>query len=392
MALFIRFSRVVFTHASQTRCRYARTLIAVLALLIIAGCDSNSSTDLVPEIPAVWKTAVDGGFTGSALVRLGDETLLNAAAGFADREQAIPNGEDTVFDMGSLTKQITGALVLALQEDGLLRVEDPLSRYFNALPADKADITLHQLLTHTAGLPEAVGHDYEAITQQDYLERVWSVALIAPPGAGYAYSNVGYSVLAAIVEQVSGASYDSVLQTRLLQGAGIEVIGYTEPDWSQQIIARGYLDPDIADELGQPADISALELPWAEDGPYWNLRGNGGLLTRAEDLLTWHHALASEQVLNAQSLDAYYARHIDEGDGDTFYGYGWVTEDTPIGPLRYHGGGNGYYYAQMLSFPEKDLVIITLANEHNAASEDLAWALARSAVPELQDWHSALSD
>lgn len=253
-------------------------------------------------------------------------------------------------------------------------------------------VSSHQLLTHTAGFPESVGHDYEAINLQDYLERVWSVDLIAIPGTTYEYSNVGYSLVAAIAERVSGASFESILQSRILQSAGILGTGYSLPDWSQRTVARAYLDPVIAESLGQPTEISAIELPWAEDGPYWNLRGNGGLLTTTEDLLNWHIALAAGQVLSEQSLEMYYGRHVDEGNGDTFYGYGWVTADTPIGLLRYHDGGNGYYYAQMLTFPEKELVIITLANEHNMASEELAWNLARAVVPELRQWSGSFNE
>jgi CubicO group peptidase (beta-lactamase class C family) len=203
---------------------------------------------------------------------------------------------------------------------------------------------------------------------------------------------VGYSVIAAIAEQVLGVTYESALRNRLLQAAGIQGIGYTLPDWSQRTVARGYLDPDIADDLGQPADISAIELPWAEDGPYWNLRGNGGLLTSSEDLLKWHDFLDSGQVLSAANLDLYYGRHVDEGNGHSFYGYGWVTEDTPVGPLRHHDGGNDYYYAQMLRFSEKELVIITLSNEGTVVSEELAWDIARAAVPELRGWDRHLVD
>lgn len=379
-----------FLELSRSTVR-GRSLLAVvlITVAILAGCNYSDNSE-EQSIPLVWQKAVENGFSGAVLVRYKGEILLNTASGQVDRLEAIPNTSDTIFDMGSLTKQFTGAVVLALQEDGLLNVEDTLSTYFNDVPTDKAGITIHQLLTHTAGFAEAIGEDYDPISREEFLSLVWSTSLTSQPGTTYEYSNVGYSIAAAIVERVAGASYESVLRDQLLDSAGMQWTGYVQPDWLQRTVASGYFeDPNIAAELGLPASILAIELPWAEDGPYWHLRGNGGLLTTTDDLLKWHDFLASEEVLGPSSLEAYYGRHADEGNGESFYGYGWVTEDTPVGPLLHHDGGNGFYYSLMLRFFDEDLVIITLSNEGNRASEELAWNIARTAVPKLKNWNSS---
>jgi len=330
-------------------------------------------------VPLVFQNAIDNGFSGAVLVRYRGEVLLNSAAGFADREAEIAFTTDTVSTMGSITKQYTGALIMALQEAGLLSVEDRLSDHFADVPADKADITIHQLLTHTAGIDGDLGGDDEPIGRDDYLQLFWATPLEVEPGAEFIYSNVGYSIAAAIAEIVTGQSYEVALNERLLAPAGITETGYILPDRTGRTIADGYRGSSRITDFGSN---------WGEDGPTWHLRGNGGLLTTTNDFLKWHDALAGESVLTTSSIEALQASHVDEGFGGSFYGYGWVTEETPAGPLRWHNGGNGFHFANFLRFTDEDLVVVMLANEENRASDQLVWQLARAASPALRFWTS----
>ena len=113
-------------------------------------------------------------------------------------------GCDTVYDIGSITKQFTAAAIVKLQQMGRLRIGDRIGRWVGPVPADKAGITLRQLLTHTAGLPDALGDDYDVLTREQMLAGALSAPLVAPPGRAFPYSNVGYSVRAAVVEAASG--------------------------------------------------------------------------------------------------------------------------------------------------------------------------------------------
>ena len=130
--------------------------------------DSLGSTPIL-AVSRAFQDALDDGFSGVALVRSRGETVLHEAAGCASRELAIPNTVDTVFDIGSITKQYTAALVMALQEAGRLGVGDRLTDHFGDVPDDKADITIHQLLTHTAGLGDGFGADDVPIGLDVYL-------------------------------------------------------------------------------------------------------------------------------------------------------------------------------------------------------------------------------
>ena len=147
------------------------------------------------------------GFSGSVLVARDGEIVLHAGYGKADRDAGVPVTPETVFDIGSITKQFTAAAILALEEEGKLRVEDPISRFFDEVPADKRAITVHLLLTHSSGLRGGFGGDYQRMPRDSLVRLVLDSELLWAPGTRFRYSNEGYSLLGAIVEQLSGRSY-----------------------------------------------------------------------------------------------------------------------------------------------------------------------------------------
>ncbi len=206
------------------------------------------------------------GFSGSCLVARGDGVELAEGYGLALRASAKPNTADTVLSLGSLTKQFTAAAILRLEEQGRLSTGDGVARFVD-VPADKRGVTLHQLLTHTSGLVGDTGPDYEACEREEALERMLGAPLRFAPGRGQAYSNAGYSLLAAVIELVSGESYEGFLRHELFSRAGMEATGYRLPPWERHAVAHWYTDE--ADE-GTP-----LDKPF----PSWHLVGNGDMLS-----------------------------------------------------------------------------------------------------------------
>ncbi|MFK7854939.1 MAG: serine hydrolase domain-containing protein [Granulosicoccus sp.] len=399
----------MMNHIQDLKRRWTPIKIGVLIVSTIGiniGCteiDSGWSPGAAPDggwtVPALYHRAVEDGFTGTALVRYRGDMLLNSAAGFADKEAGTANMTDTVFNIGSITKQYTGALILSLQESGLLKVEDRLSDHFDNVPQDKADITIHQLLTHTAGFAVGLGGDDDPIDREEYLALAWSIPLQGSPGAQFSYSNAGYSIAAAVAETVTGQSYESALVERLFAPAGINETGYVLPDWSGRLIAIGYnesgslatywTDRTISIEYSETGSLATQEASWTDEGPYWHLRGNGGLLTTTSDLLKWNDALSGTELLGASGIEVLQGQHAEiSGHGSRFYGYGMWATDSPIGSLHWHSGANGFNYAQMLRFVDDDLVVIILSNEDSDVSRYLPMGLARAAATSLVNWHS----
>ncbi len=295
------------------------------------------------------------GFAGAGLVAKGDTPLLAEGIGLADRERRLPWSPGTVSDIGSITKQFTGAAILKLEEDGKLSVTDPITRYFDNVPPDKAGITLHQLLSHSSGFPDPDIDDFEAVPLDEYIRRVFALPLLFVPGTGYSYANANFSLLGAIIEKLSGVSYEAFLRERLFLPNGIYETGYILPAWGDGRLALGY-------EADGRRWGSFSERPQAADGPHWALRANGGIHTTLYDMLRWARALLSGRVLTPASIQKLWTPHVSEGGG-SFYGYGWSIIQAEDGTkVVTHNGGNGIYFADLAIVPETGLVVFVMTN------------------------------
>jgi CubicO group peptidase (beta-lactamase class C family) len=295
------------------------------------------------------------GFAGAVLVARGDDPVFAEGFGLADRERGLRWTPATVSTVGSITKQFTGAAILKLEEQGRLAVTDPIGRYFPDVPADKSAITLHHLLTHSSGLadPEKFG-DFTPVDTETFVRAVLAQPLLFKPGESYEYANANFGLLGAIIEKLSGESYETFLRKGLFLPLGMFETGYVLPAWGEGRLAQGYLDGKLWGTV--------LGRPMAPDGPYWALRANGGIHSTAYDMLRWARALLTGRVLSAGSLEKYWAPHVSEG-GDTFYGYGWSIATGPGGlKIVTHNGGNGIFFADMAIVPEADLVVFLMTN------------------------------
>lgn len=156
------------------------------------------------------------GFAGAILLVKGDSILLRKGYGFADCQQKRRITADMVFDLGSITKTVTAVSILKLQAEGKLQVGDPISRFFDDVPPDKSAITVMQLLRHASGLQDSFGMDEDIVTKEWLVSRALGSALLFKPGEKEIYSNVGYSLLGAIIEKVSGQSYEAYVNEHVL--------------------------------------------------------------------------------------------------------------------------------------------------------------------------------
>ena len=325
------------------------------------------------QIDAFMQDLESQGYAGAVVIEKNGTVILTSGYGWADHQATLPVTIETAFDIGSVTKQFTAAAILKLEEQGLLRVEDSISLYLDAVPADKQDITLHQLLTHTAGFPEGLGDDYEPILREAYVERAMGIPLERQPGEAYSYSNAGYSILAVIIEIVSGQSYEAYLREHLLAPAGMMQTGYLLPNWEADKLAHGY-----GTFLGMYRDTGTpLDYRFAEDGPYWNLRGNGGLLSTALDMYNWHKALQNNTILSEVSKEKLFMPYVSEGHEEpSFYGYGWVVmstlEDTT---LQIHDGGNGIFSAEIRRYVDDDVMVFITSSVARFDAPEVGWQI-----------------
>ena len=349
--------------------------VAVLAVLT-TSCDGapSSTTRKLPgtelHAPVLFDPAdLPEGSSGTLVAAVDGEMLVCEGWGLADKETGAEATCDTVYDVMSMTKQFTAAAILKLQMMGRLRVTDRIGRFLGDVPADMRTMTVQQLLTHTAGLVEALGDDYERMSRADLIAQALASELLWPPGTRYRYSNVGYSLLAAIVEVASGSGYEEFLARHLFEPAAMTRTGYVLPGWESADVAVEY------DERGR-SHGRPFDHPWASDGPYWNLRGNGGLLSTARDMFRWYQALEGDEVLDEPAKRQLFRPRVREGaHADSRYAYGWVVLDTPLGPAQWHNGGNGWSYGEIVRLPTAHAFAFWATNHYR--SRPGGWDLER---------------
>lgn len=286
------------------------------------------------------------GFSDAALAARGGEVILNEGYGLADRQAGIANGPDTVFSLGSITKQFTAAAIMRLQTLGQLEVERSLADYLPAVPADKAGITLHHLLTHSAGMIDYLAGDYDPLSRQDAIRIALDAPLRFAPGTRYGYSNAGYTLLAAITELVSGQAYEAFLRDQFFAPAGMEFTGYRLPSWEGRQVARFY-----AHDVDNGTNLE-------KEFPSWALMGNGEMLSTTLDMFRWHQALMGDDYLPADAKRALYRPAHSE------YAYGWRVSAGPRRRLVEHGGASSWgscaYYRRYL---DEHVMFIVYCNQ-----------------------------
>jgi CubicO group peptidase (beta-lactamase class C family) len=286
------------------------------------------------------------GFSGAVLVAKDEQIILNKGYGMAVRAKNIPNTDTTVLSTGSITKQFTAAAIMKLEMQGKLNTSDPITKFFKEVPANKKNITLHHLLTHTSGIVDAVGNDYAVAKRDETITKILKEPLQFTPGEEFSYSNAGYSLLAAVIEIVSGQDYEKFLNEQLFKPAGMNFTGYRIPNWNDRVVAHWY--------VGEKDNGTPLEKPY----PYWNLIGNGGILSTTGDLYRWHLALKGDKILSKEAKKKIFTPYLND------YGYGWDVLESDHGLLIQHDGGSGLgSSAEFRRYIDANVVTIIFCNQ-----------------------------
>lgn len=302
--------------------------------------------DLAQKLDMYLTRITPFGFSGALLVAKNGKVILNKGYGMAIRAENVANTSETVFSTGSITKQFTAAGIMKLEMMGKLRTEDPITSYFDDVPEDKKGISLHHLLTHTSGVVDALGPDYVEAPRDETARKTLDVPLRFKPGEQFGYSNAGYSLLAAVIEKVSGQSYEEFMNENIFTPAGMTFTGYRMPEWDKKVVAHWY--------RGEKDNGTPLE----KNYPQWHLLGNGGILSTTEDMFRWHQALLEDKVLSAAVKKKMFTPFLNE------YGYGWDVIQREMGTLIQHDGGSMLgNSAEMRRYIDAKTVTILFCNQ-----------------------------
>ena len=368
--------------------------VIALATPVTAGTAETRLQDLLALFHSEY------GFPGAtAAIALPDGNVVTAAVGFADREAETPMTPDTPMLAASIGKTFVAMTVLALEDDGLLSVSDPVARHlgdrdwFGHLP-NHATMTVHDLLRHGSGLPDHVhlesfqsemrarmASGSAAIRPEEAIAFVLDAVPLFPAGAGWAYSDTGYLLLGLVVEELSGKAFYDLVDARYLEPLGLSKTAPSDrPDLPG--LAVGYVAED--NPFGLPPRTADADgrLLW-DPGMEWT---GGGFLSTSGDLATWGHAL-----FGGEAMDAPYLHRLLDGvpvSADApgvLYGAGVaIYADTPRGSVYGHGGWIPGYVSSLRHYADHGVTVAFQINTDVGIADD-----STDLVPALE---AALAD
>ncbi|MBP8081264.1 MAG: beta-lactamase family protein [Arenimonas sp.] len=315
-------------------------------------------------------------FPGLALVVIRDGRVLKMEAyGFSDIERQVPVTADTVFEIGSITKQFTAMAVMLLVEDGKLGLEDTAGKYLPDLPKAWRAVTIRQLLTHTSGVPdfeEVLGYGaYRNVWQADkVIATVARMPMAFKPGTKWKYSNTGYFVLTLILEKVSGEAYLPLLKKRVFGPLGMERTRSSEPTEIIPGRAAGY-----EYSKGQLENRDPLQPTIGS--------GAGMLVSTAKDLVKWNAALDAQSILKPGSYAKVWTDQPLADGSLSGYGFGWFVAPMRGHRTQNHSGGTAGFACNILRLPDDHLTVIALTNSYNSNPVAITNHIARLLVPDL---------
>jgi CubicO group peptidase (beta-lactamase class C family) len=335
-----------------------KKIVAILlSLYFIQLCHAQDITARIDTLVSSYKKLHK--FNGAVLVANKGTVLLNKGYGYRNASNAVKNSEHTIFQLGSITKQFTAAIILKLQEEKKLNVQDKLSKYFPDFPKGDS-ITIEQLVLHTSGI-------YNYTNNQTFMEkevanptnREKMIALFKDkpfdfsPRTGWSYSNSGYSLLGYIIEIATKKTYEQNVRDYIFTPLQMTHSGFDFTHLTSPEKATGYFvltDKDIA------------EAPIVDSSVAYSA---GSIYSTTGDLYKWHKALTNYTILTKQQQEKAYTPVKRN------YGYGWGIDSIEQKRKVSHSGGIHGFSTNIARVPEDDLCIVLLSNASDGTLQDI---------------------
>jgi CubicO group peptidase (beta-lactamase class C family) len=326
------------------------THLSALALFWLCSSTAVSAQDIAAKVDEYMNAGLKlGRFSSAVLIARDDKVLVSNGYGVANYEEDSPILPFTKFRIASVTKQFTAMAILILQERGKLKVEDPVCKYVEDCPAAWEPITIHNLLTHTSGIPDYAGlPDFDKLRKlpasaSSIIARFKDKPLNFKPGQEFRYSNSNYALLGHVIERLSGKSYQAFLQETIFDPLKMTNSGYDEARKILKRRALGYLRQ--GDKLTNVECVD-MSVPYAA----------GGLYSTVEDLYLWTQALSTGKLVSEKTLAAMATPFRNN------YAYGLTVKEEFGRKLISHGGVIEGFTSFVGRYSNEKVTIIVLNN------------------------------
>ena len=360
------------------------SFIVLIAGGLLAGCAGRSlvegtrpDTSVESKIDEIVKVQmVEQGIPGLSLAVVNEGRILYARGyGTANLELSVPAASDTVYALGSITKQFTAAAILLLVEDGKLALDNGITNYLDGLPAEWAGVTVRHLLTHTSGIRDEdwIGGRAEFSRRNWKQEEVIKSCfgpLESTPGEKWSYNNAGYRLLGMIIEKTSGKSFWVFLEERIFTPLGMTATRNSDPEAVIPNRSQGYVPSENGYHIRAPVTPSAA---FAE----------GALISSVLDLARWDAALYTNGILKPSSLEQMTRRAVKIPDYACYYGFGWNLYDAYGHKVMDHTGAILGFGAYIGRYTDDKITVIVLANTEDCDCTPIAKRITGLYIPAL---------
>ncbi len=313
---------------------------------------------------------------GLALLVARNGQIIRAQGyGFSNLELQVPVKPETIFQSGSMGKQFTATAVMMLVEQGKVALDDPLTKYFPEAPAAWSQVTVRNLLSHTAGFTDYPDRfdfrrDYR---ENELLKIVEGIPLAYPPGTKYAYSNLGFLTLGILIHRVSGQFYGDFLHDRVFEPLGMS---------TTRIISEADIIPNRA------AGYRRVKGEWKNQewvSPVLNTTADGALYFSILDLAKWDAALYTEKLLKRSSLDQMWtvAKYKNGEPNAGHYGFGWFIDTVNSHRVIEHEGQWQGFNTNISRYVDDKLTVVVLTNLDHCHPDEITHGVAGLYIPDL---------
>ena len=317
----------------------------------------------------------DQKFMGVALIAVSGRVVFEKAYGSGDLEWDAPHTSQSVFRLGSLSKPFTAVAIALLAQKGALKTEDPIAKYVQDLPKSWKGVTLHQLLTHSSGVPNYTSQPgfwrqvvMHPNTPQELVSLVRNQPLDFEPGRHWGFSNTNYILLGMVIEQVTKQKYADYLRQAVFDPLEMKNSGYDEASVVLKRRARGY---SISPHGLVNATYVDMSVPYSA----------GALYSTARDLLRFDQALYSDQLLNSSWRERVFSAHVLTTVDKSSHGYGWFISRDKGWLQHTHEGGFPGFSTMLARYPEARSSIILLSNLSTPEIAKISSSLAEILLP-----------
>lgn len=346
--------------------------IGIFSAILFSSCatTSQSNTQTTEQrIDEIMKDFSQPNAPGaSVLVMRNDSILFKKSYGTANLEEHRAVTPSTNFRLASMTKQFTAMCIMMLVEQGKLSYADRISKFFPNLPAWGDTITVYHLLTHTSGIV-----DYESLVPDSQTVQVLDADVLNlvrtvdttyfPIGSQYQYSNSGYSLLALLVQVVSGERFADFLKHHIFDIVGMPTsVAFENGISTVANRAYGYSFLDNNWKFTDQSNTSAV-------------LGDGGIYTNVEELAKWYSALFSHKLISKETQQRAWTKATVNNGSSIDYGFGWHFENYKGIDHPMHGGSTRGFRNEVQVFPDQHLVVIVLTNRNDAEPIEQAHAI-----------------